>query len=165
MSYPWRRVPNAARIFAACMPTNFFPPCSDEVSVSPRCPHGMRNGDEWMDVPPSSPGTHGFYQRVVDVAVRAQGQKLAWKFLCSLSRRRRRRREALRSSRQNVVAVRGAEPAAVPAAVRILPFSGEFPLNTAFIFSLQKKRHRLNFNHQLDLTFNISAVKFRSLGM
>lgn len=35
-----------------------------------------------------------------------------------------------RNNRQNVVSVRGPEPAAVPAAVRILPFSGEF---TAFI--------------------------------
>lgn len=43
---------------------------------------------------------------------------------------RRRAEEEPENNRQNVVSVRGPEPAAVPAAVRILPFSGEF---TAFI--------------------------------
>lgn len=42
---------------------------------------------------------------------------------------------------QNVVAVRGPEPAAVPAAVRILPFSGESRVSV--------RRNRINLSCQL----------------
>lgn len=38
------------------------------------------------------------------------------------------------SSRQNVVAVRGPESAAVSAAVRILPYGGEFPTQLPLVF-------------------------------
>lgn len=120
---------NAAWISAACVPTNFF-----LLAVTTFLPAAhmacMRNGDECMDVPPSSPGSNGFYQRVVDVVERAHGQKVAWFFFFFFCSRRGGGGGGGKecSSRQNVVAVRGPEPAAVSAVVRILPFSGEFPL-------------------------------------
>lgn len=84
----------------------------------------MRNGDEWMDVPSSSQGRHGLYKRVVDVAVEAVGHKLA-RFL-PLSRGWEGGAGRRRSSRQDAVAVRGAEPSAVSAVVWLLPYHGEF---------------------------------------
>ncbi|TNN88419.1 hypothetical protein EYF80_001201 [Liparis tanakae] len=59
--------------------------------ISPRCPHGTRDGDEWLHVPPSSSsssssssfssssGNRIFYRRVVDEVARAHDQKPARK--------------------------------------------------------------------------------------
>lgn len=69
---------HAARISAACVPTNFFLLCGVDVSPPPAARMAcVRNGHECMDAAPSSPGSNGFYRRVVDAGERAHGQKVA----------------------------------------------------------------------------------------
>lgn len=95
-----------------------------------------------MDVPPSSTGSRGCYQSVVDLVARALGQKLARLFFCLFACLlaccgRGGGAGGIRcSSRQNVVAVRGPESAAVSAAVRILPYGGEFPMQVQVIIKV-----------------------------
>lgn len=94
----------------------------------PSQPGATRDGHEWMDVPTSSgfPGCLCFYPRIVDAVVKVHEfkkrdkQNKTWDPLWTGA--------VEVKLLQNVVADRGSESIALPAAVRILSYCGELPV-------------------------------------